>query len=40
MEVVSKDPNIISIVDKFDIEDQYTTQDALNDNEDNKIEIM
>jgi len=40
MEVVSKDPNIISTVDKCDTEDQCTVQDALNDTEDHKIEIM
>jgi len=40
MEVVSKDPNKISTMGKCDIEDQCTTQDALNDTKDHKIENM
>ena len=31
MNVINKDPNMISIVDECDLEDQYTKQDALDD---------
>jgi len=44
MEVVREDPNMISTMDKCDIEDQYTTQDSSNDiwniSEDHKIDYV